>query len=469
MPLTYTDIKQAVSALSPSQAMEVAAIAQLAVADALKEGVDFKSTPLDLSGALAAGGVGFLRSTSWIFGDSRDDQQSSGLGKTQPALNYWNHFQAITGQRIKLLGKYAVSGSKTYDLAGQIATAVATGVFPQYAVILSGVNNWGVTSAKSAADDIDAARKTLLSYGITPIIFNEVGAPSGFVTSAAIAWLFELRQRISDICDGDRRTMLYDPAPVLWDATAAGWTTTPAVVFKAGVSVDNTHTGNYGAGLLGADFATWFGSRLPPFEQRSACIGEMVNANNPLALIQNGLFTSQSGGSTAGAGTISSGTVPAGWTYNRGASAATAITYTAGAVGNDLTLAVTTSAADTVKLSQDVATGPKNALVVGDTIQATCEIEVSGATNLMGVHLIHEYNDGTSTSTFYDLYAGKTSDVPAPGNGLQAYGPYLLKPPACVLAALPAGWVTIRIEAVFSGAGGATIKVRRAALRKKAA
>jgi hypothetical protein len=402
-----------------------------------------------------------------LVGDSRNDQQSSSGGKNRPALNWYNRWNAMAAQPAKMIGKFAMSGTQTSALAGQVALILELPYRPQFTVILSGVNNYGTTTAATAAADISAACQMLLAAGITPIVFNETGA-TAFTGAPAIAWLFELRDRLSSMAYDDRRIWLFDPAQTLWDSTGAAWTTTPAPVFKAGYLGDGTHTTNLGAYQLALAFNTWVGSRIPAFDLRCAAIGEAVNANNPLSLIANGLFTTTTGGATAGAGVIASGTVPASWTYNRGtrADTSTSITYVAGAYGNDLTLAVTTTGADTVKLIQDLPGGIRGALAVGNVLQCGYEVEASAGTNLQGIQAVHEYNDGTTTSTYYDLYAGAQAANP-PGNGPQAFGPDVLQPPVIVLPSLPTGWCTTRLEAVFSGAGGATIKVRRARFKKR--
>ena len=413
-------------------------------------------------GRIAAG-------TCALLGDSRNDQFGSGaavingLTRTKTAVHWLNWYNALNNQPIKPLAKFAVSGSFTVALDNQITSLLALNPLPEFGFIWSGVNDYGqATPAATSALNVFNAAIRLCNAGITPVVFLESGA-TNLNTSAAIAWLFEFNERLRGFCDGNRRVLCFDPTQVLWEPAGAAWTTTPAPAFKLGHMADAVHPGNLGGFNLGVAFGLWLGPKIAPFESRMTTLGEMVFANNPNALITNALFTTVSGGSSSGAGAIT-GTVPASWAYNKGASAATATTVTtpAGSHGNDLTLAITTTGADTTRLSQDAAAGPKAACVVGSILEFGVEVVVSAGTNLQGVNVAHEYNDGTASYTFYDLFCQNSGA----GNGPQAFTIQAQPIPATV-GTTPSGWITSRLEFVFSGAGGATIVIRRAKFRKK--
>jgi hypothetical protein len=415
-------------------------------------------------GKVAAGSMALL-------GDSRNDQQSNGvvtygnIGRNRTAVHWFNWYNALNNQPVTLHSKYAVSGSLTSALDGQITSMVALGNLPQFAAIWSGVNDLAAGgTALDAFTNLNAACARLISMGITPIVFTDPGATS-LNTSARLTQLFEYNERIRNLGESNRSVLVFDTTSVLWDGSAASWTTTPAPSFKTGYSFDGTHLINLGGYNLGVAFGTWFAGRVLPFEARSSCVGEMVNANNPLAYIANGMFTTTTGGTQTGTGSLT-GNVPASWTYNKGANAGTATTISTAAnangFGNDLTLAITTTVADSIRLTQDVATGVRTGTAIGSILQAGYELEVTGGTNLQGINIVHEYNDGSTSYTHFDMYCQNTNA----GNGPQAYtiqGQTASLP----ITTAPNGWITSRIECVFSGAGGATVKVRRARMRRK--
>lgn len=418
---------------------------------------------------LLIGTAPIARNTCALLGDSRNDQAfsggalSNGLKRTKTALHWLHWFNALNGQKLACIASYAVSGSRTSDLDGQITNLLALTTLPQFAFIWSGVNDLSNSvTALTAFTNVSNACTRLLSAGITPVVFLEPGSTS-FTTSALVAALFEYNERLRGLAHSNRAVFVFDTTSTMWNPTGAAWTSTPAPVFKTGFSLDGTHPTNLAGNALGAAFGAWFPGIILGVDTRPACIGEFLFANNPFNAIVNGLFTTTTGGSTGGSGTLASGTVPASWSLNTGASGTSVSLATAGgAAGNVLTATITTTQASTVKLSQDVTTTVKNAAAINDIFQAGYELTVSGGTALRGINVIHEYNDGTNTFTYYDLYCQASA-----ADGPQAFGPIVCIPSQMVITTTPSGWITTRIEAVFSGAGGATISVARARFRKR--
>jgi len=418
---------------------------------------------------LLLGTAPITRNTCALLGDSRNDQAfsggalSNGLKRTKTALHWLHWFNALNGQKLACIANYAVSGSRTSDLDGQITNLLATSPLPQFAFIWSGVNDLtNSVSALTAYTNVSAACTRLLSAGITPVVFLESGSTS-MNTSGMVAALFEYNERLRGLAHTNRQIFVFDTTSTIWNPTGAAWTSTPAPVFNTGYSLDGTHPTNLAGYKLGLAFGGWFPGVILGVDSRPAAIGEFIFANNPLNAIVNGLFTTTSGGSSGGSGTLASGTVPASWSLNTGASGTSVSLATAGgAAGNVLTATITTTQASTVKLSQDVTTTVKNAAAINDIFQAGYEITVAGGTALRGINVIHEYNDGTNTFTYYDLYCQASA-----ADGPQAFGPILCIPSAMTITTTPSGWITTRIEAVFSGAGGATISIARARFRKR--
>lgn len=404
-----------------------------------------------------------------LLGDSRNDQATSGgaigngLTRTRTATHWLNWFNALNNQPLALVAKYALSGTLTSALDGQITSLLAVSPRPQFAAIWSGVNDLAAAvTAAAAFTNIQNACTRLLSYGITPIVFLEPGSTT-FTTSALMVQLFALNERLRSFSEVNRGVLVFDTTTTIWDSTGAAWTATPAPVFKTGYSIDGTHLNNLGGYNLGVAFGTWFSNVVRSVDAQPATIGEFIFANNPLTAVLNGLFNTTSGGATSGSGTLSSGTVPANWTLNLGAASSTSTLSTAsGTAGNVLTNVITVPGATTLKLSQDAPSAAKSAAAIGDYFQAEWTLTVSAGTNLQGINIIHEYNDGTNTFTFYDMYCQSSA-----ANGPQAYGPIQCTPFAMQLTTTPSGWITTRIEIVFSGAGGATVAMSRVRNRKR--
>jgi hypothetical protein len=420
----------------------------------------------------AMGLIAVPQGTCTLLGDSRNDQATSGtvllngLTATKTALHWLNWYNALNNQPLQLTSKFALSGTLTSALAGQITSLLLTSPLPEFAFIWSGVNDLAQSVLPlTSFNNVKAACITLLNNGITPVVFLDTGSTS-LNTATLISRLFEYNERLRGLADSDSRILVFNACATVWDPTGANWTGTPAPVFKTGYSADGTHLINLGGYNLGVDFGTWFTPATTKVnDSRPLTIGEYVFANNPLTMIANGLFTTTSGGTTGGSGTVSSGTVPASWTLNTGAAGtAHALSTAGGAAGNVLTDVITCSGASTVKLSQDAATAARNAAALGDTYQSGWELTVSAGTNLQGINVIHEWNDGTSSHTYYDLYCQSTSA----GNGPQAFGPVQCQPIPMTLTTLPTGgWITTRIEIIFSGAGGATVAIDRVRHRKR--
>jgi hypothetical protein len=443
---------------------------------------NFSQQSLAHAAAHAVMGVNAIaRNTCVLLGDSRNDQATSGgaivngLTRTKTALSWFNWYNALNNQPLQLVAKFAISGSQTssvYDTgsraagnapADQVASVLALNPLPQFAFIWSGINDLSNTVLPIISfANIKNGCLALLNAGITPVVFLESGS-TNLNTATLIARLFEYNERLRGLGESNPQIFIFDAAAPMWDPTGAAWTATPAVVFKTGYSLDGTHPTNLAGNAIGVAFGSWFGTPTKGVESRPATFGEFIFANNPLDAVLNGLFTTTTGGATSGAGTLSSGTVPANWTLNLGAAGSTSTLSTAaGVAGNVLTNVITVTGATILKLQQDAPTAAKNAAGLGDIFQCGWELTVTAGTNLQGINVIHEYNDGTNTFTYYDMYCQASA-----ANGPQAFT-VQCQPLPMTLTSLPAsGWITTRIEIVFSGAGGATVGMGRVRNRKR--
>ena len=402
-----------------------------------------------------------------LLGDSRNDQasisaiNSLGIGRTSPAYNYFNWANALNARQFDLVAKFAISGSQSSALDGQVTQVAALTLKPKFSIIFCGVNDLAVSvSASTIATNIINAANRLIGYGITPIIFLECGSTS--LTQTQLAQLFQLNERLISYADSTTGVIYYDPRNMLWNPTSSA----TAVVFNAGYSTEGTHTNTIGAYWLGKDFGTFMSKLLPKRERRAMSIAEYNTTSNPLTLLNNGLFTTATGGTATTIGVVGgNATPPAGWTIQGAATSNANMTTVARAdgFGNDFQTTITTTGADTIQIKQDAAAGQRGAVNVGEYMQTQGEISVSGTlTNFTGIRVRHEYNDGTTTYTFYDLYIDATTgQIP---EGFTA----IVEPPKALFSTAPSGWVTTRYDIVTSGAAsGLVVKLGRCRTTRK--
>src|SRR5574343_725781 len=99
-------------------------------------------TPNSLPAALSAVGRGAVsKSTCALLGDSRNHQFCSGgaiangLTRTKVAVHWLTWFNALNGQPLSVLANYAYSGTKTYDLDGQITSLLSLSTLPEFAFV----------------------------------------------------------------------------------------------------------------------------------------------------------------------------------------------------------------------------------------------------------------------------------------------------------------------------------------------
>ena len=200
--------------------------------------------------------------------------------------------------------------------------------------------------------------------------------------------------------------------PALWNFTGSA----TAVSFKPNILIDGASTGTHYNFLGGYYAAVSFNYSFQQFIGVSDLSSANINdfsSSNPRSLIQNPLFNGASSGGTGGASCTTTGTVPVNWTQACG-NVSTAVTITApiadttnlygsAAVplgGNQLTVAVTTSGADTYRL---FSTSPSNSTWnVSDWMQGGMIVSVAAGSSKCAVYTGLDIATDIGTRTTYD-------------------------------------------------------------------
>jgi lysophospholipase L1-like esterase len=309
-----------------------------------------------------------------------------------------------------------------------------------------------------------AVHKFLKAGGQRVIINLECGAE--VFGTGQIAAVLDLNQYIREFAEITRGVYVYD----LWSQmvdTAASTTTT--LRFKAGYAAEavgsGTHQSNLGAYMVGKDFATWlaanFQSRIPYLPTN---VNEVtgITANQ---LLLNPLFMTTAGGVGSGTGGIT-GTVPGSWTADRlnGGGAQTCAVSTGtpadGSPGKECIMACTfAGAGDTIRLRQDPLPGNWN---INDIVEGVAAVTIDAGGPLAGVQLDLQHNDGSQTMSITDLKPLDNGVIGTDGGTF-----YLKTPPYKILAKGAGAYLTMRLYAIGSGAGNATVRWRTVQVRKR--
>lgn len=336
------------------------------------------------------------------------------------------------------------------SLASQTCTN-STGSFPY-------TNNNGATVTSTnvgeiAAGNIIAAAKQFIAVGKKVIITQEVGSTGFGATS--IGQMYDLRARLFAWASVTPGAYIWDPGPSLWNPTSGAAT----IAFKTNVSLDGTHFKVLGGYLAGVAFNSFFQNLFPANDNTISNINN-VNSSNARQLINNPLFTTVTGGTNTTCNTT--GTVPSGWTLVCG-QGSTLVTITnaaeANGLGNTISLAITTSVADVIRLQSN---SPSTTLWnLTDTFQSGMTVGVTTGSSNFSLYQSSQVATNLGTAFTWDMYSGQGTPL---GDGpTTAYSYTLAANPIVPIAnSASKSFNTPQLYMNFSAAGSATVAVSRA-------
>lgn len=394
-----------------------------------------------------------------VLGDSRmaDIVGSYGAFDVQyRATNWVNWLNVLSGQRVTVVSTGAIAGKRTDEYLANFEKVLASGV----GTIVFGMpcvndifQNYptATTSAQTAFANIKVKAEIALAAGKRVLCLTEPGSTP--LSADQVKQVAIFNRLLTEWAESVQGVDVFDVRPIVWSAIAGGTTLT----FKTDYQYDGTHytpKGGHAIGKAAATFAQGVGL-LGPSQLRLASNVIDVFANNGIDLLNNGLFTTLTGGTidTPIAG-VTTGNCPT--TYKLSATDASkvtsiAITSAANAdgFGNDLTLAIAVSGATVVKFSNDIPSiGSK--VPNGSFIDYAMQVDVAnGSVNFDGPQLW--LYPGNMNEQFYmeSFYRGPS----------EAYSETLQH-----VAALPntaVQWLVSGIQLPFIGAGSATVTLRR--------
>jgi len=450
-----------------------------------------------------SGGIGVGLSTLArlaIQPDRRLAKSMTALGDSRVAIIYLdpsrrnrccrspvNVANSLLGHRITIGDTFGVSGDRTDQMLARLPAAIATGAGLLY--VQGGINNIGQVASGSptytynhavtgetvtidtvaavAMRDLKQIADTALRAGMAIIIENEVGG-STLTSSEKLAALNNLRAMIADYGERTPGVLVHDAYPVVMQPGAA----TPT--FKAGYSYDGVHLNGRGAFWHAKSLATLLERLVAPRSVLSRGVLD-VPANGRRQLLANHLFMTGTGG-TAGNGM--SGDVPANWTAAMGAnvgSATLSSVANSDGVGNGLQAAITYNAAGAYTLSQTLAGTSAGAyhanLRPGDEVEGFALVEVlGGAASLATIHMeLNGSTAGSGGTSFGSIDMGGPSATT--DQGVNDAALLTLRTRPVVLPASTGGYpyLIASIRAVAFAAGSATVIVRQAGIRRRAA
>lgn len=397
-----------------------------------------------------------------VFGDSRlADIYGDSFKYKKQAKSFFNQANARLGQRMRVVGHYAVSGQlqAQYLSAQNLSDGIKTDA--KWALI------FGITNDVAADNSVDyfntitkPACELLIAAGITPILITEAGSGAYAAVQNSRFAVHKYNTLIKQYAQRARaygRVLCFDLASIVLDLTST------TIAMKSGYSGDITHylvNAAVPAGIAFAQFIQSIG--VPALPLRKVSAGE-TRTLGIQAFTNPGFITT-----TGGALGAFTGTAPLGMTNGvLDAGVSCAVSSTTNADGSkDIILTASSTGAGRAQMAMDIAAGLD---APGDTWDVTCQATIaSGAVNLQSAYLWAQYNQTTNVPNSID-YGDMFSTHGSDGTGVLAasqaetldYAFPVLIPPGT------RGYWTVRYIIAFGGAGSATVNLRHLAVDKR--
>lgn len=405
-----------------------------------------------------------------FLGDSRMDYMftdGSGALIKKTAFHWFNQANARRGQRLKIMGHFAVSGWRSDQYLSFLPQALATNA--KHFCIFSVINDaaygpgdyFNNTIATDGTLSIRDACEAILAAGGTPWLFTDPGAYDLRGSTNALRCVQQYNQRIKDYA-GRRagRVVVVDVAAQVVDPTQT-------FRFKSGYSADippaETHFNTKASEAMAIPFmAAVDALGIPPIDVLPISVADSY-ANNSLQILKNVLFSTTTGGNTPGSGIT--GTFPLGMGGFCQANVTATVSVGAGAYGNEVTFACTATGAGAVIIDMSTET---SANAPGDKLTAVAQVDVlSGAVNLASANIRLKSTRSGISQEATDFYSDTTTTSgPMTSTVNQTFD---LQTPEITIASGTDTECKMYLYIQFVGAGSATVKLRRAAVYKVAA
>lgn len=421
-----------------------------------------------------------------LVGDSRTAQYGFDVNSPTASVSAQHYFawaNSLLGMPLQVTANLGISGIRSDQFIAQTGAAaiaspaqwvhvgppvvndIGQALSPTYTTVASPYFPGGVlvTMANVAAvtaGQIKAFAMACVAAGKKVLLSTEHGSTA--FTAAQVAAVFQFNEYL-------RYISLTYPNIYLWDGAKDYWNpigSTTAIVFRAGYSGDGIHSIIPGGYAMGVSLSNFLGTSLYSPNDYLGSNAADIPTTNSQSLIDNGLFTTLTGG-TATTIVLTSGTIPANWTITGAATSSVVVTSAANAngYGNDLTLALTAGAADSIQFSHGSFGG---SITVNDKVSAAIQCQVAAGSSNFNAWQQLAMQSPQGSPNIFSMYGLRTANL---GSGpTTAYTTTLY----CPYAGFTAGSASITlakqfINFEFAAAGSATVTLRRAIVRKQLA
>jgi hypothetical protein len=398
------------------------------------------------------------------IGDSRVAQiHADGAFRNKAGYNHFSVGNALAGNRAILLKNLGVSGERSDQHLPRLKQAIDTGAYVLY--IHTGVNDiaqaypTAATSGITAFNNIRIMIDAAIDNGMLPLVVLEPGANN--FTPAMNAQLHILQQMLREYAETCPHMVLFDLPAAVYNGAATSTTVLPLLG-----TIDGVHQGSLGAYLGGKAFAVVLTAIMPPRPH-----GFRSSVENPTTALVNLLVNPMFTGGTAGTvGAGLTGQIGTSWVGSRAgggtAVASVALSSDGSGLWEQVLQCTFAAAGDEVNVHQDIPTNLWNG---GDILQSHAEVVVdAGSVNLCGAYLYLQANGTVAGSnvaiTAMDGYVNGTQHGATSTEGFKLnYSTEKLIVPNYDVKS----WVTAHVKVIGSGAGSATVRVRRFGVRKR--
>lgn len=422
--------------------------------------------------------------TFTLVGDSRTAQYGFDTNTPTQSVSAQHYFawaNSILGQPLQVTANLGISGLRCDQFIAQTGAAgiaansqwvhIGPPVVNDISQAAAGYTTVGsaylagglkVTSANVAlvtASIIKAYALACVAAGKKVLLSTEHGSTA--FTVAQVAAVLQFNEYLRYISLTYPNIYLWDGAKDYWNPTGS----TTAIVFRAGYSSDGIHSIIPGGYAMGVSLSSFLGTSLYSPNDYLASNAADIPTTNSQSLEDNGLFTTLTGGSVAGGLVLTSGTIPANWQMAGAATSSVIVTSGANAngYGNDLTLAITAGAADSITFSHNSF---GSFLLISDSVSAAAQVQVASGSSNCNVWQFLSLGSNVGTPNTFSMYGARSAGIGA--GPTTAYTTTLY----CPYASFPAAATTVGtskrfINFDFTAAGSITATVRRTIVRKQ--
>lgn len=383
------------------------------------------------------------------FGDSRVAtiyEDAATNKRVKSTRSFFNFANALMGQRMRLVGHYAVSGNRSdeYLSTDKVDAALATNA--GWFIIFGTVNDIAQLYLTPFTDAIKPVCERIIGEGGKVILCTEPGAGNYNSTQSAAVQLYNAQ--IRRYARERAGVVLFDLAAVTVLPTA-----TPPVSFPAGYSIDGIHYITPATLAQGQAFAALMSPLVPANDHLIASAMENTT-NGALQFLPNPLFLTTSGGTASSGG---SGTIPASWVVGAETGITAASSVVATDYGNEVVLTITASKAGVARLSCNM-----DALeAVGDELYGMARVRVDAGHSNLATVMPRLESSRTTTNSAFDLFGDLTTGVlPAGAHD------FTVETAGLTILSGTRNYLNFQLRAQFVDAGSAVVRISRASVRK---